>query len=142
LLGEEADFLAAKPLYEQALAETVDARLLQDYGYLLECHGRRELRQAVEQYRRALELDPNADKVRYQLISALAALFDTQEMIALYEQRLAASPGDVREYPFLASAYLAAHELEHRTRRTEELERLRQKRGPARCRSARRPQGV
>src|SRR5712692_619404 len=112
LLGEEADFLAAKPLYEQALAETVDVRLLRDYGYLLECHGRREVRQAVEQYRRALELDTDEEKVRYQLIGALAALFDTEEMVALYRERVAASPGEVREYRFLASAHLAAHEHE------------------------------
>ncbi len=38
-LGEERDFLAAKPLYEQALAEAPDARLLNDYGYLLYAHG-------------------------------------------------------------------------------------------------------
>ena len=49
-LGDENDFLAAKPLYERALAEALDARVLNEYGYLLECHGRRELRRAVEQY--------------------------------------------------------------------------------------------
>ena len=35
--GDESDFLAAKPLYERALAdENADARMLNDYGYLLE----------------------------------------------------------------------------------------------------------
>jgi len=110
--GEEEDFLAAKPLYEQALSEAPSAKLLLEYGYLLECHARRELRQAVVQYRRAIDLDPTMDKARYQLIRALAALFDTDEMTALYEQRVADAPGDVREYRFLATAYVAAGRYE------------------------------
>jgi tetratricopeptide (TPR) repeat protein len=110
--GAEDDFLAAKPLYEQALIEAPSAQLLLEYGYLLECHARRELRQAVVQYRRAIEFDPTMDKARYQLIHALAALFDTDEMTALYERRVADAPGDVREYRFLASAYAAAGRYE------------------------------
>ena len=40
-LGDERDFLAAKPLFEQALADAPDSsRLRLDYGYLLECHAR------------------------------------------------------------------------------------------------------
>lgn len=110
--GEEADFLAAKPLYEQSVADVPDAALLKDYGYLLECHARYELRRAVDLYKRAIELDPDAEQVRYQLISASAALGDSDEMISLYKERLAAGPGEVREYRFLASAYLAAGALE------------------------------
>ena len=45
-LGEEGDFLAARSLYEQALAGEHDARDLTDYGYLLESHARLELRRA------------------------------------------------------------------------------------------------
>lgn len=56
--GDERDFLAAKPLFEQAIAEAADARLLTGYGYLLESHGRNELRQAVALHERAIELDP------------------------------------------------------------------------------------
>ena len=110
--GDERDFLAAKPLYEQALASAPDTQLFLEYGYLLECHGRRELRQAVEQYRRAVELDPAADKPRYQLILALAALGETGEMVALYTERLASAPEDVRQYRFLAAAHLAAGKYE------------------------------
>jgi tetratricopeptide (TPR) repeat protein len=106
--GDEADFLAAKPLYERSIADTPDPTLLRDYGYLLECHARNELRQAVDQYKRAIDLDPDAEQVRYQLIAALGALRDTDEMIALYQQRVAAAPGKVQEYRFLAGAYLAA----------------------------------
>jgi tetratricopeptide (TPR) repeat protein len=109
LTGEERYFLEAKPLYERALAEASDPRLLLEYGYLLECHGRHTIRLAVEQYERAIELDPSADKPRYQLIAAKAALRDTDEAITLCEGRLAASPRDPREYRFLASAYLASH---------------------------------
>jgi tetratricopeptide (TPR) repeat protein len=110
--SEERDFLAAKPLYEQALTQNEDAQLLLEYGYLLECHARNELRHAAKQYRRAVELDPALDKARYQLIQALAALFDTDEMIALYKRRVAAAPGQAREYRFLASALLAAGRAE------------------------------
>jgi tetratricopeptide (TPR) repeat protein len=111
--GDERDFATAKPLYERALADAENPQLLLEYGYLIECHGRRELRQAVDNYRRAIELDPSMDKARYQLIQALAALFDTDEMIELYRGRVAATSGDVREHRFLASAYLAAHDYEH-----------------------------
>jgi tetratricopeptide (TPR) repeat protein len=111
-LGDEEDFLAAKPLYEQAVAAAPDAQLLLDYGYLLESHARNELRRALEHFERALELDPDADQARYQLIGVQAALLDTEEMIALQEERAAASPGDVREYRFLACAYLRAHAYE------------------------------
>lgn len=111
-LGEESDFLAAQPLYEQALAEAPGARLLNDYGYLLECHGRRELRCAVDLYERAIELDHDYDKPHYQLISAHAGLQQSELPVAIYEQRLACSPDDVREHRFLATAYLNAHAFE------------------------------
>jgi hypothetical protein len=72
--GDEHDFVAAKPLFEQAIAEAEDARLLTGYGYLLESHARNELRQAVDLYERAIELDPDDDKPHYQLIGARAGL--------------------------------------------------------------------
>ena len=108
-LGEERDFAAAWPLYERALAEAPDARVLNDYGYLLECHGRRELRRAVELYEWAIALDPGYDKPHYQLISAHAGLQEPELPVAIYEKRLAASPGEVREHRFLVTAYLGAH---------------------------------
>jgi tetratricopeptide (TPR) repeat protein len=108
-LGEESDFQAAKPLFERALAAAPDARVLNDYGYLLYAHARRELRRAVELYERAIELDPGLDKPHYQLIVARAALEEPERAVALYEQRLAASPDALREHRFLAAAYLRAH---------------------------------
>jgi tetratricopeptide (TPR) repeat protein len=108
-LGDERDFLAAIPLYERALAEAPDARLHSDYGYLLECHGRNELRHAIEQYERAIELDPEYDKPHFQLISARVALQEPDLLVSIYEQRLAISPGALREHRFLAHAYLGAH---------------------------------
>jgi tetratricopeptide (TPR) repeat protein len=107
--GDEHDFLAARSLYEQALADGPDARELTDYGYLLESHARIELRRAVELYERAIQLDFSADKPHYQLISARAGLQEPEIPVASYEQRAARSPGEVREYRFLATAYLAAH---------------------------------
>lgn len=108
-LGDESDFRAAKLLYEEALAQGPDARLLNDYGYLLYCHGRNEIRRAVEQYERAIELDPGYDKPHVQLIAARAALEETELPVAVYERRLEASPPEVREHRFLANAYLRAH---------------------------------
>lgn len=110
--GDPDAFTRAKPLYEHALAgaEASDPNMHLGYGYLLECHGRHSLRQAIVQYARAIELDPDADKPRYQLIWAQAALNETEEAIALYTRRLADSPTDVREYRFLAQAYLAARD--------------------------------
>lgn len=112
-LGDEGDFVAAKPLFERALAEAPESSTLhRDYGYLLECHGRNELRRAVAQYERAIELDPAADKPRYQLNSAYAGLREPERAISYCQERLDASPHDVREYRFLASAYLLARDLE------------------------------
>jgi tetratricopeptide (TPR) repeat protein len=108
-LGDDRDYLAAKPLYERALGEASDARLLNDYGYLLACHGQRELRRAVELYERAIELDPSYDKPHYQLLWTRASLRDPEVSVAFYERRLAAAPGEPREYRFLAHAYLLAH---------------------------------
>ncbi len=110
--GDEAAFDEAKRAFESTLGDAPDPNLLAGYGYLLECHGRNSLRQAVTLYERAIELDPIADEPRYQLILARAALLETEQAIALYQERLAAAPDDVREYRFLASAYLAAHEYQ------------------------------
>jgi tetratricopeptide (TPR) repeat protein len=97
------------PLYEQAIANGAGARDYIDYGYLLECHARNELRRAVASYERAIELDPNLDKAYYQIIGARAGLRETELPIAVHEKRLAASPDDVREYRLMAAAYLADH---------------------------------
>ena len=107
--GVERDFVAAKPLFERAIAESADARLLTGYGYLLESRGRNELRQAVALYEWAIELDPEDDKPHYHLIAACAGLREPERAIALYEQRLTASPSSLREHRFLAQAYLTAH---------------------------------
>lgn len=109
LLGEERDFVAAKSLYERAIAEGEDARLLNDYGFLLESHARSELRRAAALYERAIERDPGYDKPHFQLISARAGLQEPELAVAVYERRLAEAPDSVREHRFLAQAYLAAH---------------------------------
>jgi tetratricopeptide (TPR) repeat protein len=108
--GDERDFLAAKRLFEQAIAEAENASLLTGYGYLLESYARNELRQAVDLYERAIELDPDDDKPHYHLIGARAGLREPERAVALYEQRLAGSPESLREYRFLGHAYLTAHD--------------------------------
>ena len=125
-LGEESDFLAAKPLYERALAEEPDAGVLNDYGYLLFAHARRELREAVDLFERAIKIDPAFDKPHYQRIGAYAALEEPERAVALYEQRLAAAPREPREHRFLAASYLRGRAYERALATAEaglELER-------------------
>jgi tetratricopeptide (TPR) repeat protein len=68
------------------------------------------LRQALAQYERAIELDPSVDKAHYQLIVARASLLEPELAIDLYKKRLAAVPTEIREYRFLAHAYLTRHD--------------------------------
>jgi tetratricopeptide (TPR) repeat protein len=110
--GDEAAYLKALPLYERAARNGADPETLKDYGYLLECHARNLLRRAVEQYERAIELDPDFDKPRYQLISARAGLQEPELPIAEYEKKLEAAPDQIRWYRLLASAYLSAHDYD------------------------------
>lgn len=111
-LGKEDDFVAAKRLFERELVDSADARLHNDYGYLLECHARNELRRALGHYEEAIRLDPGYDKPHFQLISARAGLQEPELAVALYEQRLASAPDEPRGHRFLASAYLRAHAYE------------------------------
>jgi predicted Zn-dependent protease len=111
--GGESAYAEAMTAYQQLLAEHPDdARLHQEYGYLQECHGRNLIRNAVGCYERAIELDPGWDKPHYQLIFARAALAESESAIELYKKRLAASPGQIREYRFLANAYLRSGALD------------------------------
>src|SRR5215471_15411933 len=91
--GGEDLYAEAKPMFEAALAATPgDARLLNNYGYLLECHGRRMIRAAAGYYQQAIDADPDWAKPRFQHISALNALMDVYEVIPRYEARLAEHP--------------------------------------------------
>jgi tetratricopeptide (TPR) repeat protein len=108
-LGAEQDFAEAQRLYDQALIDAPSARLFNDYGYLLECQARNQLRRAVQRYEEAIRLDPSYDKPHFQLISAYAGLQEPEVAVARYEQRLAAAPDQPREHRFLANAYLRAH---------------------------------
>ena len=110
--GDEAAYLEALPLYDQAAQDGADSETLKDYGYLLECHARNQLRRAVEMYERAIELDPGYDKPRYQLISARAGLQETELPIAEYEKKVDAEPDQVRWMRLLVSAYLSAHDYD------------------------------
>lgn len=121
-LGDDDDFLAAKPLFEAEIRRREqselglhgpeDSLLLRQYGYLIQCHGRIAIRRAIQQYERAIALDPDADKVRYQWIGAKASLGEPETAVDLHRERVAAAPGDVRELRFLAYAYLAAHDYD------------------------------
>ena len=117
-LGADDDFLAAKPLFEAEIQRQEEseaglhgpdaALLLRQYGYLLNCHGRIAIRRAIEQYQRSIDLGPDDDQVHYQWIGAKATLDEADDAITRYQERAAASPGDVRELRFLALASLAA----------------------------------
>jgi tetratricopeptide (TPR) repeat protein len=118
-LGEDVDFLAAKPLFEAEIQRQSEAGLpgpdaalvLRQYGYLLECHGRITIRRAVEQYQRSIDLGPDDDKTQYHWMGAKATLGEADDAVARYQQRVAASPGDVRELRFLSHAYLSAKDF-------------------------------
>jgi tetratricopeptide (TPR) repeat protein len=107
--GDERFYEQARPLYEQALAESpADPALLTDYGFLQESHGRVAIRTAARCYQRAIDADPAMDKPHWQLIGALAALRDLDTVLPRYEQQVAAAPGDPRGYRFLSAAWLRA----------------------------------
>src|SRR5260370_27559891 len=99
--------------YGQLLADhPEDARLHLESGSLQECPGRNLIRAAVGCYERAIELDPGWDKPHYQVIFARSALHESERVIDLYKKRLAASPDQIREYRFLAGAYLRSGALD------------------------------
>ena len=110
-LGEDADFAEAKRLFEHDLTDQSTALDRRQYGYLLECNGRYMIGRAVEHYERAMALDPNAEKVQYQWMSAKVALFQQDDVIARYRERVARSPGDLRELRLLSTAWLLARDF-------------------------------
>lgn len=121
-LGEDDDFLAAKPLFEAEIRRREqgepglhgpeDALLLRQYGYLLNCHGRITIRRAIGQYQRSIDLGWDDDQVRYMWIGAKATLDEAGDAVTRYQERVAAAPGDVRALRFLAHAYLAAKDFD------------------------------
>jgi tetratricopeptide (TPR) repeat protein len=112
--ADERYYELARPLYEQALADSPgDARLLIDWGFMRECHGRSALRAAADCFRRAIEADPSLDKAHYQLISSLRALGDLDTVIPRYEQMVASAPADPRGRRLLSMAYLGTGDYEN-----------------------------
>ena len=120
-LGEDDDFLAAKPLFEAEIRRQERseaglygpgaALLLRQYGYLLNCHGRITIRRAIEQYQRSIDLSDDDDQVQYMWTGAKATLDEAGDAVTRYRERAAAAPGDTRELRFLAHAYLAAKDF-------------------------------
>jgi tetratricopeptide (TPR) repeat protein len=108
--GEERFYEQANSLYEDALArEPGDARLLLEYGYLLECRARYAVRAAITYYQRAVDAEPRWQKAHLQLISALAAVQELDDRVfARYERWIAEDPGEPVGYRLLAFACLRA----------------------------------
>jgi tetratricopeptide (TPR) repeat protein len=112
--GDEDVYAEARRLYEQALAgDGADARVLLEFGYLQECHGRRSIRAAVDCYQRAIAADPQYDKPHWQLISAMAQLGQAGQAVDRYQRQRAAAPADPRAHRFLAAAYMSARDYDH-----------------------------
>lgn len=111
--GTEETYLEARSRYEAALeAEPTNAALQHEYGYLRECHARNELRTAASHYERAIELEPEWAKPRFQLLIVRAALLEIDDAIRGYREHVAARPDDVTAYRLLASAYALAGEAD------------------------------
>ena len=111
--ADERYYEQARPLYEQALEESPDdARLLVEFGYLRDCHGRAAIRAAADCYRRAIKADPSLDKAHYQLILSLQALGELDTVIPGYEAMIARQPADPRGYRLLSMALLRAGTFE------------------------------
>lgn len=110
-IGEETDFAECKRLFEQEMTEEASALDRRQYGYLLECHGRYAMRSAVEQYERAMTLDPDDEKVQYQWTSAKAALGEGEDAVMRYRQQAASSPGSLRDLRLLSTALLLARDF-------------------------------
>jgi protein O-GlcNAc transferase len=109
--GTEETYLEARSRYEAALtADPTNAELQHQYGYLRECHARNELRTAASHYERAIELEPEWAKPRFQLLMVRAALLEIDDAIRSYRERVAARPDDVAAYRLLSSAYVLARE--------------------------------
>ena len=108
--GEVSFYEQARPLYEDALArDPGNARLLREYGYLLECHGRYAIRASIRCYQRAIDAAPGWEATHLHLIGALAAVQNLDErVLARYEQRVADAPADPSGYRLLAVACLRA----------------------------------
>lgn len=115
--GDEEVFREVRRLYEQALAASPeDADVHTNYGYLIECQARNQLRQAVAHYEWAIALNPMGTKAHYHLIGARAGLREPEIPMSLYERRLASAPDDLDAHRLLAAAYLAGHEYEQARR--------------------------
>jgi tetratricopeptide (TPR) repeat protein len=115
--GGEDLYAEAKPVFEAALAEHPgDAGLLNAYGYLLECHGRRMIRAAAGYFEQAIGADPDWAKPRFQHIGALAALHDSYELIPRYKAWLEERPDDATAYRLLALLYLYDHDHDRAAR--------------------------
>jgi len=112
--GDESVYAEARRLYEQSLAGGGgNARVLTEFGYLQECHGRRSIRAAAECYERAIDTDPQYDKPHWQLIHAMATLGEADQAIDRYRQRLTAAPADPRAHRFLVAAYMSGRDYDH-----------------------------
>jgi tetratricopeptide (TPR) repeat protein len=112
-LADESAYSEAEQAYQQLLTEhPEDARLHVEYGLLQQFRGQRSMRAAAACFERAIELGPDEDQPHYQLIFVRAALHQSDRLIDLYKKRLAAAPDQIREYRFLARAYLATGALE------------------------------
>lgn len=93
-------------------------RYVQQYGYLYECLGRRNLMQAEEIYEKALFnrkcKDPSSSNWRIddQLLNLRNTLGKNKYSIELYKKRILEFPDDPDEYVYLASAYLNVDQVQ------------------------------
>ncbi len=108
--GDESVYAVAMGRYEEAVAGSpANARLLTEYGYLQECHGRRALRaaaewaaylsatdyqQAAQVIRAGLDLAPDDRSLVEQQGDLLAATGRPDEALACWQRAFTLAPQD------------------------------------------------
>lgn len=108
----------AVTLYKEALDEDpTNSELLLYYGWLLEAKGRMLLQKAANYFTEGIKNHsvPNSSiehKLNYQLIQVRAQLFQNNQSVEFYKQRLSERPDDPQMYCYLFQCYSHADQIQ------------------------------
>ncbi|MFC9774150.1 tetratricopeptide repeat protein [Paenibacillus chitinolyticus] len=108
----------AVTLYKKALDDDpANSELLFYYGWLLEAKGRILLQKAANYFTKGIENHPGPNsaiehKLNYQLIQVRAQLFQNNQSVEFYKQRLSERPDDPQVYCYLIQCYSLADQIQ------------------------------